>query len=55
MDDISSDLQKLLKYLNGTTIVALFRIPFAMSVFLNSLALYLKDLKSLKLVAPSLK
>ena len=49
---ISSDLQKLLIYFNGTAIVAFFRIPLAASgagwaaVFLNKLALYLKDLNS---------
>ena len=48
-------IQKLLKYFNGTTIVAIFRIPLAWigmgwkTVFPNSLALYLKDLKLLLL------
>ena len=45
---ILSDLQKLLKYFNGTAIIAFFKISFASSasVFCNNLALYLKDLKS---------
>ena len=44
---ISSDLQKLLKYFNGTAIAAFFKISFAPSatLFPNNLALYLKDLK----------
>ena len=44
---ISSDLQKLLRYFNGTAIVVFFNIPFAPSatVFPNNLALYSKDLK----------
>ena len=48
INGISSDHQKLLKYFNGTAIVAFFRISFAQSasVFSNNLALYLKDLKS---------
>ena len=37
---ISRDLQKLLKYFNGTAIAAFFKIPFALSasVFSNDLA-----------------
>ena len=48
INGISCDFQKLLKYFNGTAIVAFFRIPFAplASVFPNNLVLYLKDLKS---------
>ena len=52
INGISSDLQKLLKYFNGTAIVYFFRIPLALyglgwaSVFANNLALCLKDLKS---------
>ena len=44
---ISSDLQKLLKYFNGTAIAAFLKIPFAPSatLFPNNLVLYLKDLK----------
>ena len=42
INDISSDLQKLLKCFNDTAIVAFFRILFAQSasVFPNNLALY---------------
>ena len=29
INGISTDLQKLLRYFNGTTIAAFFRIPFA--------------------------
>ena len=47
---ISNDLQKLLKYFNGTAIVAIFKIPLVVlagwaTVFPNNLALHLKDLK----------
>ena len=48
----SSDLLKLLKYFNGTAIVAFLRIPFAVftagwaTIFSNKLAWHLKDLKS---------
>ena len=48
---VSSDLQKLLRYFNGTVIVASFRIPLAWfgaawaTLFSNNLASYLKDLK----------
>ena len=65
---ISYDLQELLKYFNGTTIVALHKIPLAAlgegraAAFPNNLALYLKDLKlsslaisALKLLASSLE
>ena len=47
INGISSDLQKLLKFFNGTAIVPLFRIPYApsASVYPNKLGLYLKDLK----------
>ena len=63
----SSDLQKLLKYFNGTAIVRFFRIPLAwfaswVTVVSNNLALHSKDLKlssltiyALKLVASSSK
>ena len=42
INDISSDLQKLPKYFNGTARVTFFRIPFApsVSVFPNNLTLY---------------
>ena len=64
---IWNDLQKLLKHLNGTAIVAFLRNPFATlagwaNVSPNNLALYLKNFKSstfsisgLKLVASSLE
>ena len=64
INGISSDLQKLLRYSNGTGIVAFFKILFALpaSIFPNNLALYWKDLKSpvfsmseLKIVASSLE
>ena len=68
INDVSSDLQKLLKYFNGTATLSFFRIPLALfgagsaTVVFNSLALDLKDLKSsvfailaLKLVASSLE
>ena len=68
INGIFSDLQKLLKYFNGTALAAFFRIPsafFGVSwaiVFPNNLALYLKDLKLpvfsillLASVAPSLE
>ena len=47
INGISSDLQKLLKYFNGTEIDAFFKIQFAPSatVHSNNLALYLIDLK----------
>ena len=49
INDILSDLQKLLKYFDCKAIFAFFRIPLAAlsgcaSVFPNHLALYLKDL-----------
>ena len=49
INDISSDLQTLLRYFNGTAIVELSRIAFApsASVFPNNLALYSKSLRSL--------
>ena len=54
---ISRDLQKLLKYFNGTGIVAFLKIIFAASatVFSNNLALYLKDLKLSSLAMSALK
>ena len=64
INDILSNLQKLLKYFNGTAIVASFRIPLtpSVSVISNTLALYINDLKltllnisALKLVASSLE
>ena len=51
VNGILSDLSKLLRYFNGTAIVAYFRNPLASfgagweAVFPNYLALYSKDLK----------
>ena len=47
INGISSDIQKLLKYFNGTTIVAFFRIPLSpqASVFSNNLVLHFKNVK----------
>ena len=47
INDISSDLQKLLKNFNDTANVAFSKIPFGLSApaFPNKLALYSKDLK----------
>ena len=59
--DISSDLQKLLKYFNSTVIVAFFRIPLAKfglgwtTMFPNNLALHSKYLKLLLLAISALK
>ena len=57
INGISSDLQILLKYFNGTAIIALPKVLFAPSVtvFSNNLALYLKDLKLLVLAISALK
>ena len=57
VNGISNDIQKLLKYFNGTSIVAFFRIPIASSasVLPKNLALYLKDLKLLVLAISALK
>ena len=57
VNGILSYLQKLLKYFDGTAIVAIFRIPFALSasVFPNNLALYSKVLKKLLLKISALK
>ena len=68
INGISSDLQKFLKYLNATAIVAFLKIPFAAfgagwaTAFSNNLTFYLKDLKLsafaillLKLDAPYLE
>ena len=54
---ISSDLQKLLRYVNDTAIAVFFEVPFAPSatVFHNDLALYLKDLKTLPSTISALK
>ena len=47
INGISSDCQKLLRYVNGTPIVVSLKIPSAPSatVSLNNLALSFKDLK----------
>ena len=52
INGISSDLQKLFKYFDGTAVVPFLKALFAPSatVFPNNLALYLKDLKLLLLV-----
>ena len=68
INGISSDLQKLCKYFNGTAIVAFLKIPFGgfsadwAALFPNNLTLYLKNLKLsvlaillLKLFASSLE
>ena len=61
INGISSDPQKLLKYFNGTAIIAFFRIQLEAfgagyaAVFPNNLALYLKDLKLLSLTISALK
>ena len=53
INGISSDIQKLLKFCNGTAIVAFLKIRLAASgadcatLFPNNFALYLKDLKLL--------
>ena len=54
---ISSDLQKLFRYFNGTAVVAFLKVPHSssISVFLNNLALYLKDLKLTVFVISLLK
>ena len=58
ISDISSDLQKLLRYFNGTATVAYFfrnsLLPSA-TVSSNNYALYLKDLKLLLLPVSVLK
>ena len=47
INDISNDCQKLLRYFNGTVIVAFFRIKLfpSATVFSNNFGLYWKDLK----------
>ena len=44
---ISSDIQILHRYFNGTAIVEISRVPFAAAVIPIKLVLYLKDLKLL--------
>ena len=57
INGVSSDLQKLLKYFNGTAIIAFPKTPFVPSetVFSNNLDLYLKDLKLSSLAMSALK
>ena len=57
INDISSDLQRLLKCINETAIVAFLKIPFApsASVLPNNLDLYAKDIKSTSLAISALK
>ena len=64
INDIYSDLQKLLRYFNDAAIAVFFNIPFppSTSVYLNNSALCLSDLKASmfaitasKLVASTLK
>ena len=57
MIDISSDLQKLLKYFYSATIVAFSKIPLSPSATVspNNLFLYSKDLKLLLLAILALK
>ena len=43
ISDTSSDLQKILRYLNDTEIVAFSEISFAAAAFLINLVLWLKD------------
>ena len=64
INDITSDLPRLLRYFNSTKIVVFLKIPYVLiaTVFSNNLALYLKDSKLseftislLRLVASSLE
>ena len=56
ISDTSSDLQKLLRYLNDDTeIVAFSEISFAAAAFLINLVLWLKDLKLLVSAISALK
>ena len=52
INDISSDLQKLFRYFNGTGVAAFLKIPFAPSarVFPNNLVLHMKDLKIISIL-----
>ena len=47
INEMSSDLQKLLRYVNDTAIVSFYRIQFAAVVYPINLVLYLKDLEVL--------
>ena len=55
--DISSELEKSLKYFNDIAIATFLKIPFSLSasVFPNNLALYSKDLKPLMFTISALK
>ena len=61
INGILSDLQKLLWFSNGTTIVAFSRFPLTWfglgwtTVFPNNFVLHLKDLKALVFAISSLK
>ena len=57
INGISSDLQKLLKYLKGKAIAEIFKFLFALSaaVFSDNLALYLNHLKFSSLAISALK
>ena len=46
INEISSDLQKLIRYFNDTAIVVSSKISFASVVLTINLVLYLKDLKA---------
>ena len=55
--DISSELEKSLKYFNDIAIATFLKIPLSLSasVFPNNLALYAKDLKPLVFAISALK
>ena len=55
ISDTSSDLQKILRYLNDTEIVAFSEISFAAAAFLINLVLWLKDFKLLVSAISALK
>ena len=55
INDISSHLQKLLRYFNGTAIVVFSIIPFAVAVFTINVVLCLEDIKILLSVMLALK
>ena len=54
INGISSDVQTLLEYFNGTAIVVFSKIPLVLPalVFSNNLSLHLKDLELLSLAYP---
>ena len=55
INDISSNLQKLLRYFNGTAIVVFSIIPFAVAMFTINFVLYLEDIRILLSVMLALK